>query len=198
MRSLKIGAFLLTTSLIPSMAFAAYGDNPTVANSHTVLTKEITCPVDTLIEARLQTAYLLNLELKRFNIKVSVNNAAVTLDGAVQNQAQKELAEAIARDLEGVDDVVNNIVVDKNTQAGEKRGDFGQKVIDATITAMIKSKLLAHPHTSALTVTVATVNNVVTLTGKVGSVAEKEAAGRLAVQTTGVSAVKNKLKVVKQ
>jgi len=195
MQNFKTFIFLLITYLmIGGSAYAAYGDSVNT-NDQPVLTKGAAIPADAVIEAKLQTAYSLNSELNRYSIKVSVDNGLVTLDGAVRDNIQKDLAETIARDVEGVKEVKNSITVDRRTKMGEKRGDFGQKAIDATITAMVKSRLLANTRVSGLDIQVTTVNNVVTLNGTARSAEEKRIAGRLAIATPGVSAVKNTIKI---
>jgi hyperosmotically inducible protein len=68
-------------------------------------------------------------------------------------------------------------------------------VADATVTSMVKTKLLGDPKVGGLKIDVDTKDNVVTLTGTVNSVEEKSEALRLAKNTTGVKRVVDKLTV---
>jgi hyperosmotically inducible protein len=71
----------------------------------------------------------------------------------------------------------------------------GDAVADAATTAAVKSKLLADTKVGGLGIDVDTKDNVVTLTGKVRSAAERTEAVRLARTTTGVKDVVSKLVV---
>ena len=69
----------------------------------------------------------------------------------------------------------------------------GQVVDDATITASVKSKLLADERTKGFDVNVDTAKGVVTLTGGADSEPAKRAAQELAGQVEGVILIKNEL-----
>ena len=71
----------------------------------------------------------------------------------------------------------------------------GDAVADAATTAAVKTKLLADTKVGGLGIDVDTKDNVVTLTGKVRSTAERTEAVRLARTTTGVKNVVSKLVV---
>jgi hyperosmotically inducible protein len=71
----------------------------------------------------------------------------------------------------------------------------GDAVADAATTAAVKTKLLADTKVGGLGIDVDTKDNVVTLTGKVRSAAERTEAVRLARTTTGVKDVVSKLVV---
>ena len=71
----------------------------------------------------------------------------------------------------------------------------GDAAADAATTAAVKTKLLADTKVGGLAIDVDTKDNVVTLTGKVRSAAERTEAVRLARTTTGVKDVVSKLVV---
>jgi osmotically-inducible protein OsmY len=71
----------------------------------------------------------------------------------------------------------------------------GDAAADAATTAAVKTKLLADSKVGGLGIDVDTKDNVVTLTGKVRSAAERTEAVRLAKTTTGVKDVVSKLVV---
>jgi len=71
----------------------------------------------------------------------------------------------------------------------------GDAAADAATTAAVKTKLLGDTKVAGLNIDVDTKDNVVTLTGKVKTAAERTEAVRLARTTTGVKSVVNKLTV---
>ena len=73
----------------------------------------------------------------------------------------------------------------------------GTVVDDATVTAEVKSKLLANSQTHALNINVDTDNGVVTLAGTAMSAREKSTATSVAHSVSGVKSVKNQLVVSK-
>lgn len=78
-------------------------------------------------------------------------------------------------------------------QAEDAPRTAGQAIDDATITASVKTKLLADDRTKGFDVNVDTRNGIVTLTGGADTQAAKLAAGQLAGQAEGVVLVKNEL-----
>ena len=74
----------------------------------------------------------------------------------------------------------------------------GQTVDDATITAKVKSQLLADPDVSALNVNVTTFKGQVQLSGYVENTTQRSKAEQIAKNTTGVKAVSNDLIVKTQ
>jgi osmotically-inducible protein OsmY len=72
---------------------------------------------------------------------------------------------------------------------------FGDKVDDASITAAVKSKLLASRFADGLTADVDTSRGKVKLTGTATSAEARDVAGTLAMNTRGVHSVSNQLVV---
>jgi osmotically-inducible protein OsmY len=87
------------------------------------------------------------------------------------------------------------ITTDKKAVA-IKADTVGDKIDDASITALVKGTLLNHRSTSALNTTVETKNGVVTLGGKAKTAAEKDLAGKFAGDVNGVSKVINNMTVL--
>lgn len=122
------------------------------------------------------------------SIDINVNEGVVHLTGAVDSATARAEAERIARSLEGVREVVNDIRV-----GGEQ--SLGEKVDDAAITLRVKAKIAASSQLNPFNIQVNTVDGVVSLTGRVHSAAEKAEAERLARETEGVRSVRNHLEV---
>jgi hyperosmotically inducible protein len=123
--------------------------------------------------------------------EVNTTNGIVTLKGDATSQAQKDLTTEYAKDIEGVKDVKNEMTVSK---ASKKTAQTtGEKIDDASITALVKLTLLNHRSTSALNTTVTTKRGVVTLGGKAKNAAEKDLATKIANDVKGVKSVKNRM-----
>jgi hyperosmotically inducible protein len=131
-------------------------------------------------------------------IQVTTQNKVVTLAGTVDTPATKERAVAVARRVEGVVDVVDNLAVQPgavaSTQpAGAEPGAPAPN--DTAITQAVKEKLLLQPETSAEKIVVDTREGVVTLSGKVKTPEEKEQVIQIARATEGVQKVEDRLEV---
>lgn len=149
---------------------------------------------DVWIEARLTTTYALNENLGPFDVDVAVNDGEVVLSGTVESEVHRELAAEIARGTEGVGRVVNRLEVTP-AKYGESESELKRFVDDAEISAKIRSRVVWSKHMSLLDVDVTTRDNVVTLTGRVSSEAERDLLGRIAANTEGVRSVNNELAV---
>lgn len=78
-------------------------------------------------------------------------------------------------------------------QSAQPERTAGEAVSDATITASVKTKLLADERTKGFDVNVDTMKGVVTLRGGADSQAAKQAAQELAGEVDGVVLIKNEL-----
>jgi hyperosmotically inducible protein len=122
-----------------------------------------------------------------------VEQGKAVLTGKVDEKVSKELATEIARGVSGITDVDNQIRVEPNYLPSYKKGGFGDKIDDASITAAIRSKLQWNKDVDSLGTEVKTQQGRVTLTGRADSQAAKEMANRLAMNTRGVLSVTNNL-----
>lgn len=66
---------------------------------------------DTWITTKIQSKYFLDQEVKGHQINVDTREGVVTLTGSVETEQQKQQAERIAKETDGVSRVVNNLVV---------------------------------------------------------------------------------------
>jgi hyperosmotically inducible protein len=168
---------------------------------------------DAGITADVKTTLAADDTVKAYQIDVDTREHVVTLSGNVPSVAEKERAVALARNTEGVQNVIDNITVaggsaampgEYNTSptgqtaervAREGAGEIGETASDAALTASVKSKLLADDTVDGLKIDVDSENGVVTLTGTVTSTREKTEAVRIARATEGVKTVQDKLVV---
>ncbi len=146
---------------------------------------------DAWIMIKVKTALLFHRSVSA-GTTVDVKGGVVTLRGDATSQAQKDLTTEYAKDVDGVKDVKNEMVVSKTAQ---KAGTTGGKIDDASITGLVKMSLLYHRSTSALNTSVTTKNGVVTLTGKAKNAAEKDLAAKYASDVHGVKSVNNRMTV---
>ncbi len=158
---------------------------------------------DAWLDGKVETALLVNRHLNNFEIDTDVKGRTVTLTGTVNSEIDKELAGEIAKGIEGVNKVENNLTIEKPEKMNHEAHDddaersFSTWYNDATTTAAIKSKLLWNGETSGLKVNVDTMYGKVTLKGNVNSSAEKDLVEKIAENTDGVRSVDNQLQVVK-
>jgi osmotically-inducible protein OsmY len=150
---------------------------------------------DAVITTRIDTTFLLNERLSPFSIKVSTQDGVVTLVGGVPASAERQLAEDIARSVDGVKDVINKITVLPATKPQAPKRGLKQKAEDLTVSASVRAQLLYYSEMKGLTITVKTENNVTTLSGVVETEDQKKRIGDLANETRGVDRVINNLTV---
>ena len=79
---------------------------------------------------------------------------------------------------------------------GKDERPVGQQVDDGTITASVKTRLVADKYAPGWRIDVDTRNSVVTLNGEVKSYVARSQAEKIARETKGVTEVVNNLKVV--
>lgn len=143
-------------------------------------------------EGSIWTAFALNRQLSPFKLSVKVVQGTATLEGKVESEVDRELAERLALNIQGVDKVDNRLLLDAGlAEQSLARQGFAQRIDDATLTATIKSKLLWNASTHGMATEVTTQDGVVTLKGQAQTADAKQLAGTLASNTDGVYEVNN-------
>jgi len=145
---------------------------------------------DAWLRDKVKATLLFHRSVSAANTEVDVKDGIVTLRGNATSQAQKDLTTEYAKDVEGVKDVTNEMTV---TKTSKKTQTVGEKIDDASITALVKMTLLFHRSTSALNTTVATKRGVVTVGGKARNAAEKDLVTKLVNDVNGVKGVTNRM-----
>jgi len=144
---------------------------------------------DAGITARVNTALVDDPQVKARQVDVETSRGVVQLNGFVDTATAKDRATTVARSVQGVQSVHNNLVV----QGGDRT--VGTVVDDATITAKVKTALIGNEDTKAHQINVSTREGVVQLSGFVEDGQEKNTAESLARNVTGVRTVDNQLEV---
>jgi hyperosmotically inducible protein len=173
-----------------NLAADTVGNLPGVVSVNNEIKVEPTYPEksDAWMAFKIRGRLLVKGNVSATSTKVTVVDGNVVLTGTANNNAQKELTEVYAKDIDGVKSVKNDIVVTDNPTIGEK-------IDDASITSQVKYALLTHKSTSALKTKVVTSDGVVIVTGEASSDAEKSLVTKLASDVRGVTSVSNKMTV---
>jgi osmotically-inducible protein OsmY len=157
---------------------------------------------DGWITGKIETVYTLNSHLNPFAINTDVDQGIVHLTGMVESDIDRDLAGEIAKGIEGVVEVRNDLTVEDSARRtavakadSEGKRGFGSWVDDATTTAVVKSKLVGNSNTKGLQIDVDTRDDVVTLSGEVASTEVKQLAEEIARNTGDVKDVRNQLVV---
>lgn len=153
--------------------------------------------------------------VKAYQIDVDTKDRVVTLSGTVETGAQRDQAVLLARQTDGVREVVDQITVNADTapttgnlrdeaaeEAREARQEgreaaarSGDVISDAAVTSAVKSKFLADTTVAGLKIDVDTRDGAVSLNGTVSSKAEADRAVALARETDGVKRVVSNLTI---
>ncbi len=165
-----------------------------VDNQLTVAAEQPTEHSDRWISMKVKTVLAFHKNVSSAATEVETRDGVVTLSGSAGSEAKKQLTAEYTRDVDGVKEVRNDLVVAGAKPAAET---LGGKVDDASITAQIKTTLLFRKSTHALATRVRTRNGVVTLHGQAGSAAERDLATRIAEDINGVKRVDNLMTVRK-
>jgi len=113
------------------------------------------------------------------DVDVSTSQGIVTLSGSVNNLLAKERAVMAAKSIRGVREVIDKIAVTPVSRS------------DEDIRKDIQTALQQDPATESYQTTVSVQDAVATLTGSVGSYAEKQLATRIAKGVKGTKEVRN-------
>jgi osmotically-inducible protein OsmY len=134
--------------------------------------------IKTIVAVNLQKA---ESALEKANINITVYNGVVLLTGQVQNQALREKAGEIARNVTKVRQVYNELQILPNTS-------FLSRTNDSWLATKINTKLMAHKDIDSDRVTVVVENSIVYLMGLLTQV-QTEKITDVARTTKGVSKV---------
>lgn len=158
---------------------------------------------DDMIALKVRSRLLVKANVSLVDTRVDVKDGVVFLKGKADDEAQKELTEEYAKDIDGVRAIRNELVVsdDEDREARRvvhsRRDIVCEKLDDSSITAQVKYELYVHKTTRDLKVSVATTNGHVVLSGEAMSETEKDSATRLAKSVRDVESVENDLVVHK-
>jgi hyperosmotically inducible protein len=142
---------------------------------------------DKLLVSKVKTALISDKTADANEINVESYKGVVQLNGFVDGEKEKAQAEAVAKGVDGVKGVENNLVIKDASQTA------GGVIDDSTVTAKVKSALIDDDSTKGGDIKVETRGGVVQLSGFVSSQEQKDAATKVAQSVTGVKSVNNGL-----
>jgi osmotically-inducible protein OsmY len=143
-------------------------------------------------EIGVQVQAALSRDIGPGAVRSDVQKGVATLQGNVASEEEKQRAERLARDVEGVRRVRNELVVEPATpvaQRVEEKGSAGPPA------EAIEARLRGDARLASRDIDVHTKGSVVTLTGEVESSEERDAAGRIAAEAAEGVEVRNRLEV---
>ena len=163
------------------------------------------------MEQSIKTQFSSDPQLQGIGVDAKADKNEVILSGTVPTEELRTKAVDLAKNGRSNLLVTDKIVVqssqvarsqyteDMARAAREKAKEFGDKIgnslDDAWIHTKIKAKLIDNPDTPSRKIKIDVIDQVVTLHGRVETMAAKDEAERTAKQTEGVRRVNNLLKV---
>lgn len=144
---------------------------------------------DTGTASRVKAALIQNPTTKARDINVEVNRGVVQLAGFVDSAQEKDEASRVAKSVNGVQSVRNDLKVQPSNRTA------GEVVDDAMITGKVKAALIGDSRTKAYEINVETKQGIVELGGFVDSAQAKSAATDVARTVSGVKQVRNDLEL---
>lgn len=160
-----------------------------VHNELSVTGSPISANSDAWIGERVRGTLLFHRSTSYVNTDVSVTDGKVTLRGTATSEAQKQLTTEYARDVYGVKDVDNEMVVTKSPDNSHR--SVAETIDDASITTQVRMTLLFHHGTDVFDTKVSTHKGIVTLGGTAKNQAEIDLASKRANDIHGVKSVTN-------
>ena len=148
---------------------------------------------DATITAKVKAAIIQEPTLKAAEINVETFKGVVQLSGFVGSPAEVGTAAEVARKIDGVKDVRNDMRIKGQTMStNEGAGEF---VDNVAITAKVKAAILQEPTLKSAEINVETFKGVVQLSGFVSSKADSATAAALARKIDGVKDVRNDMRI---
>jgi len=126
-----------------------------------------------------------NSEIDSNDVKVSINNRNVILEGTVNSYWKSEKIRKMASQISGVVSVKNKILIIPEV-----------KISDEEITNLITTSMQNSVHVDAQKVNVKVKDDIVTISGTLSSMSEYDAVKNIVEFTKGVIDIKNNLKWV--
>jgi osmotically-inducible protein OsmY len=141
-------------------------------------------------EAELRIEARLYEELGVTNPSAQVNDGVATVRGTVNTDGERLRAASIARSVDGVGQVIDELEVDATAIDNPPLGNTGATLETAVVSELRRDALLA---SRDIRVVADRRTNTVTLIGEVGSEAERQRAMRVAGDAFAAGQVRNRL-----
>lgn len=187
-RSLQVA--LLTSSLVLSLS--AVAASPQESETHSTL-QHVTNTLDhAAITAQVKAALIADQRTHAFDINVDTDgNGQVTLAGTAPSQEASRAAVDVARNVNGVTAVHNELAVTSNHRENPQTLTSKAAIVgeDGWMTTKVKAALADDDRVSAFDVSVHSRGSEIMLSGQVPDETARQAAIQRAREVTGVSHV---------
>lgn len=204
-------AGLLAAVLLVLMVAACTRTEPPADTASTAAPAAVDQADDARLTTAVQAKYYTDGALRGRRIDVAAENGVVTLSGTVPTEAARERAIGLARDVEGVTSVNDQLNIADSTAAQAPSpteaappttGTAGRRDAErppSWITTKIQAQYFANPDIKPWNIEVTTTaGGVVTLDGVVEDQSDKAEAVRIARETEGVTRVDDRLRTKSQ
>lgn len=207
---MKLKTVLLAVTMgLTGLPLATLAETPAAATTDTGVRAETKRIVsDTTLTTKVKAALIREKDLSAMDVNVETRNGVVQLSGFVDSADQQERAAKVAKAVEGVKEVKNDLrlaaadgtataaAAGTASGAAARAGqETGHPLTDSTITAKVKAALVREKDLSAMDVNVETKGGVVQLSGFVDAKDQQDRAGKIAQSIEGVKDVKNDLQL---
>jgi hyperosmotically inducible protein len=203
---------LASFMVLPAAACNRQAETPPAATNPPPAVQESPERRDARITTGVQAKLYSEEAVRGRDIAVIADQSIVTLRGSVDSDAAKQRALSLARDVEGVTEVRDELRVQTATvqprrsaargAAGEQRGEdtpttgTNETVEPGWTTTKIQAQYFVNPEIKPWNIDVTTSSNgVVTLEGEVESADDRREAVRIAQGTEGVTRVEDRLRI---
>ena len=189
---MMIALVMLSLGLLAAPGFTAQGSasdqvasaERTIKDAGATATREVT---DSWLTLQTKLAFFADERVSSGDVHVTTQGSVITLRGKVDNVAEQQAAEEIARTIEGARDVSNQLTV--VPQAERKAVDRQ----DDQIVKDVKREIKKDARLKKARIHVRADEGIVTLTGKAPSLETSVQASETARRVPGVRAVRNEL-----
>lgn len=193
---LSPGSFVLIGLLVGSMTVFVAGcskpQEPVAAATPAPASTTVGTVIDdTVVTASVKSALLGDPEIKSFDFRVETRKGEVMLSGFVDNQAQLDRANVLAKAVTGVTSIQNNVTLKGGATT------VGNKVDDSIVTTKVTAALIGDEKVKSTDITVVTRKGEVQLSGFVNSQSQIDRAILVAKGVEGVSSVNNEMSIKK-
>lgn len=172
--------------------FAAGCNKPVDTNGTAPATTTVGMEIDdSVLTASVKSALLADPDVKSVDFKVETRKGEVLLSGFVDSQAQIDRANAVAKGISGVKNVLNNATIKESTIT------VGNTVDDGVVTSRVKAALLGDESTKSRDIAIVTRKGEVQLSGFVDNQQQIDRAIEITRGIEGVSGVSNEMSIKK-
>ena len=172
--------------------FAAGCNKPVDTNGTAPPTTTVGMEIDdSVLTASVKSALLADPDVKSVDFKVETRKGEVLLSGFVDSQAQIDRANAVAKGVSGVKNVLNNATIKESTIT------VGNTVDDGVVTSRVKAALLGDESTKSRDIAIVTRKGEVQLSGFVDNQQQIDRAIEITRGIQGVSGVSNEMSIKK-